>query len=107
MMWPMGHRAGPPIGHIHPMVCASAWATGPQRTAKGTVLLFPGRTEYIEKYGRAARDLYQRGFATLTVDWRGQGLADRMLEDARIGHVHYFTDYQKDVAAMIAGRASA
>ena len=71
------------------------------KDANGTVLLFPGRSEYIEKYGRAARDLYQRRFATLTVDWRGQGLADRMLEDARIGHVQYFTDYQKDVAAMI------
>ena len=71
------------------------------KDANGTVLLFPGRSEYIEKYGRAARDLYQRGFATLTVDWRGQGLADRMLEDARIGHVQYFTDYQKDVAALI------
>ena len=45
---------------------------------KGTVLLFPGRTEYVEKYGRAAGDLLARGFATVAIDWRGQGLADRL-----------------------------
>ena len=66
----------------------------------GTVLLFPGRTEYIEKYGRTARDLADLGMATLVIDWRGQGLADRMLEDPRTGHVGVFEDYQHDVAAM-------
>lgn len=70
--------------------------------AKGTVLLFPGRTEYVEKYAPAAGDLAQRGFATLVIDWRGQGLADRLLDDVRIGHVGVFADYQKDVAAMVA-----
>ena len=69
--------------------------------AKGTVFLFPGRTEYIEKYGRAAGDLYRRGFGTISVDWRGQGLADRPLDDPRVGHVGRFTDYQKDVAALL------
>lgn len=69
---------------------------------KGTVLLFPGRTEYIEKYGVCAQELATRGYATLAVDWRGQGLADRLLQDARIGHVARFTDYQQDVAAVLA-----
>ena len=68
----------------------------------GTVLLFPGRTEYIEKYGRAAQDLAARGLATFAIDWRGQGLADRLTDDPATGHVHWFADYQKDVSAMIA-----
>lgn len=72
----------------------------PEGEAKGTVLLFPGRTEYIEKYGPVAADLSQNGYATLTVDWRGQGLAARMLKDTRLGHVADFADYQKDVAAL-------
>ena len=55
--------------------------------ATGTVLMFPGRTEYAEKYGRVAADLADLGFHTLAIDWRGQGLADRMLEDRRAGHV--------------------
>lgn len=73
------------------------------RTAKrGTVLLFPGRSEYVEKYGRAARDLARRGFATVSIDWRGQGLADRLLPNPALGHVDRFSDYQADVAAMMA-----
>ncbi|KAB2541942.1 hydrolase [Salipiger aestuarii] len=70
--------------------------------AAGTVLLFPGRTEYVEKYGRVAKDLAGHGYHTLTIDWRGQGLADRMHTDPRAGHVTLFRDYQFDVDAMVA-----
>ena len=69
--------------------------------AKGTVLLFPGRTEYIEKYGITAAELASRGLATIAVDWRGQGLADRLADDPLLGHVESFSDYQKDVAALM------
>ena len=69
--------------------------------AKGTVLLFPGRTEYVEKYGRAARDLLQRGYATVAIDWRGQGIAARLQPNPALGHVAEFTDYQLDLAAVM------
>lgn len=69
---------------------------------KGTVLLFPGRTEYVEKYGHSARDLTARGYSCLAIDWRGQGLADRLLDDPAKGHVTRFLDYQLDVDAVIA-----
>jgi lysophospholipase len=78
---------------------AGFWPEG----SKGTALLFPGRTEYVEKYGRAAADFAARGYATATVDWRGQGLADRLLPDPMKGHVGHFGDYQHDVAALIDG----
>ncbi|MEM6727697.1 MAG: alpha/beta hydrolase, partial [Pseudomonadota bacterium] len=68
---------------------------------KGTVLIFPGRTEYAEKYGRAAAEYAARGFATISIDWRGQGIAERLLPDSRIGHVIRFRDYQQDVAAVM------
>ena len=35
------------------------------------------RAEYIEKYGMSAVEFAKAGFATLAVDWRGQGLAGR------------------------------
>ena len=73
----------------------------PVEGAKGTVLLFPGRTEYIEKFGLTAHALAARGLGTFCVDWRGQGLADRLIDDHAIGHVESFQDYQKDVAAMM------
>ncbi|MEM8536265.1 MAG: alpha/beta hydrolase [Pseudomonadota bacterium] len=74
----------------------------PLAGAKGTVLIFPGRTEFVEKYGRAAADFQARGFASLAVDWRGQGIADRMMKNRAIGHVGAFVDYQHDVAATVA-----
>ncbi|MBL4927586.1 alpha/beta hydrolase [Fuscibacter oryzae] len=70
--------------------------------AKGTVILLPGRTEYIEKYGRAATDLAARGYAMLTIDWRGQGLADRPMPDRLVGHVEHFDEYQRDLDATLA-----
>jgi lysophospholipase len=73
----------------------------PISNAKGSVIIFPGRTEYIEKYGAVAADLAQAGYGTLTVDWRGQGLADRLIADAALGHVADFTDYQQDVRALM------
>lgn len=73
----------------------------PQGDAQGTVMLFPGRTEYVEKYGDAAAEFVRRGFAALAVDWRGQGLADRLLDDPRVGHVEQFPDYQYDVRATL------
>lgn len=68
----------------------------------GTVMMFPGRTEYIEKYGDTAAEFASRGFAFLAIDWRGQGLADRLLDDPRVGHVDQFSDYQQDVHATLA-----
>ena len=69
--------------------------------AKGTVLIFPGRTEFIEKYGATAKALQERGYASLAIDWRGQGIADRMTPNRAIGHVGVFADYQNDVAAVM------
>jgi len=68
----------------------------------GTVLLFPGRSEYVEKYGRAAADLAARGFATVAIDWGGLGLAAKLAANPHKGHVGKFSDYQRDVAATLA-----
>jgi len=68
---------------------------------KGTVIIFPGRTEFVEKYGNAAQEFTQAGFATCAIDWRGQGLADRMQPDRGLGYVRDFADYQLDVTAAM------
>ena len=68
---------------------------------RGTVVLLPGRTECIEKYGRAAGELGRRGYSVITVDWRGQGLADRALPDRMSGHVGDFAEYQEDMDAVM------
>ena len=73
----------------------------PEGTSIGTVLLFPGRTEYLEKYALIAGRLAAEGFAVLAIDWRGQGRSDRLLNDTRAGHITDFADYQTDVVEMV------
>lgn len=85
-----------------PRIRMAAWRGAGQ---KGTVLLLPGRTEYIEKYGPAAAEMAARGYAMLAVDWRGQGLADRVIADPLKGHVARFSDYQLDMTAVLAAAA--
>jgi len=63
----------------------------------GTVCLFGGRTEFIEKYFEAVADLRRRGFAVATMDWRGQGGSDRLLPNPRKGHVRDFADFDADL----------
>src|SRR5438132_11687117 len=75
------------------------WAPPPGR--KGTVCLFQGRAEYIEKYFETVRDLRARGFAVATLDWRGQGLSDRALHNPRKGYVRNFSQYQIDLETFI------
>lgn len=74
----------------------AVWPEG----GKGTVLLFPGRTEYCEKYGRVATDLAAAGYGMVAFDWRGQGLADRPQHRRDMGHVVSFDEYREDVAAF-------
>jgi len=68
---------------------------------KGTVCVFPGRAEFIEKYFEVVRDARARGFAVAILDWRGQGLSERALPNARKGHVYDFTEYDRDLEAFV------
>lgn len=68
---------------------------------RGTVLIAPGRTEYIEKYGLVVADLAAAGWGALVIDWRGQGLSDRALPDSLTGHVGDFAEYQRDLHAVL------
>lgn len=70
------------------------------RPVRGTVCIFQGRGEQIEKYFRVVEDLRRRGFAVATFDWRGQGGSARLLRNTRAGHVRRFSDYARDIAAF-------
>jgi len=68
---------------------------------RGTVCVFSGRGEFIEKYFETVRDLRQRGYAVAIIDWRGQGHSARRLNNPLKGHVGNFSEYQLDVAAFV------
>ena len=73
----------------------------PPAGRKGTVCLFPGRAEFIEKYFETVRDLRARGFAVAMLDWRGQGGSQRLLRNPRKGYVRRFADYDIDLATFM------
>jgi hypothetical protein len=50
------------------MLFAPEPKTNDART-RGTAIVCPGRTEFIEKYFEVARDLQGRGFAVVIFDW--------------------------------------
>jgi lysophospholipase len=75
------------------------WA--PPSGRKGTVCVFTGRSETIEKYFETVRDLRDRGFAVAMIDWRGQGHSSRRLRDPRKGYVRSFADYEVDVETFV------
>lgn len=74
-------------------------ATAPQ--PRGSVVINPGRTEFIEKYFEIIGELRARGFAVLVHDWRGQGLSDRLTPDPLLGHAGALNDFLADHAALL------
>lgn len=76
------------------------WPAGDGKR-KGTVCVFPGRAEMIEKYFEVVTELRERGFAVAVLDWRGQGGSARALADPRKGHVGDFAEYQLDLDAFM------
>lgn len=60
---------------------------------RGTCIVCPGRTEFIEKYFEVAHELIDRGFAVLILDWPGQGRSERLLDDSLKGHIDRFETF--------------
>jgi lysophospholipase len=73
----------------------------PPAGRRGTVCIFQGRGEWIEKYFETVRDLRARGFAVAAIDWRGQGFSDRALRDRHKGHVGDFSEYDSDLETFM------
>ncbi len=73
----------------------------PVQRRQGTVCIFPGRAEFIEKYFEVVQEARQRGLAVSVLDWRGQGLSQRALSDPRKGHVESFREYDLDLECFV------
>jgi lysophospholipase len=73
----------------------------PNAPRRGTVCVFTGRGDMIEKYFEVVEELRRRGFAVAVLDWRGQGGSARRLRDPRKGYVRNFNDYQLDLETLV------
>ena len=80
---------------------AARWAADAGTAAKGTVLLFHGYGEFIEKYYEVICELRERGYAVATFDWRGQGLSERLIGDSHKGYVSSFSDFVSDAIMVL------
>jgi lysophospholipase len=69
--------------------------------ARGAIIVAPGRTEFVEKYFEVIRELQARGFAVFCIDWRGQGLSGREVENSLKGHIVSFDDPVNDLSTAL------
>ena len=69
--------------------------------ASGTVVLVHGRTEFLEKYTEVIVELNQRNLDVWAMDWRGQGLSDRVLDHPQKGYIDRFETYVGDLAWFV------
>jgi len=69
--------------------------------ARGSVIVAPGRTEFIEKYFEVIRELQSRGFSVFCIDWRGQGLSGREVDNGLKGHFASFDDPVNDLSTAL------
>lgn len=65
------------------------------------MLLFNGLTEFIEKYQEVADDLTTRGLEVLSLDWGGQGLSHRLLENTQKIHTRDYADRLAEAQALV------
>lgn len=85
-------------------LCAARF--GPPNAAdapRGRCLFLPGYTEFIEKHLESVGELTARGFDVVTLDWRGQGLSDRLLPDRHKGHIDRIETHLEDLQAVLNG----
>jgi len=71
------------------------------KNPKALCFIFPGLSEYCEKYFEVTRDLIARGFAVAVLDWRGQGLSWRHLPDHEKRHNDDFANDTEDGKVFI------
>jgi lysophospholipase len=71
------------------------------KSHRGAVVVLGGRAEFMEKYFETIGELNIRGFDAFSLDWRGQGLSDRMLADRSRGYVSAYGDYVADLKLIL------
>ncbi len=79
---------------------AAIWPNPTGVPTKGTFFIFPGKSEYVEKYFEVVSELSQRGFAVVVMDWRGQGLSHRDNRENTFGHIADFDLFFEDFDAL-------
>jgi lysophospholipase len=70
-------------------------------TEKAVALFLTGRAEYYLKYEHFFNDLNNAGITVFTMDHRGQGASERILENSQKGYVENFDHFIDDAAYFV------
>ena len=73
------------------------WPT-PSQAPRGSLLFFPGRGDFYEKYLESLEEWHRAGWKVTAADWRGQAGSGRLGDDPLTGHVEDFSDWVGDLA---------
>jgi lysophospholipase len=93
---PSGAKVGQMVARDGIKLRYALWETTASERL-GTVCVFQGRGEFIEKYFETITDLRRRGFGVATMDWRGQGGSDRLLKNRLKSHIEDFSQFDGDL----------
>jgi len=80
----------------------AVWLPGGER--RGTLIVLPGHQEFAEKYEELAEWATYRSWEVRFLEWRGQGLSDRVLEDRQKAHHRDFAIPARDLADWLDAR---
>ncbi len=72
----------------------------PESGARGSILFFPGRGDFYEKYLDVLDHWHARGWQVTASDWRGQGASGRLGKDGYTGHIDDFAIWVDDLAGL-------
>ncbi len=67
---------------------------------RGSILFFPGRGDFYEKYLETLEYWHQSGWRVTAMDWRGQAGSGRLGNDPVTGHIGDFSVWVDDLAAF-------
>lgn len=65
----------------------------PEEPSRGSVVILPGRGDFLEKYAQLAAFLSARGYGVYNLDWPGQGSSGRLGHHPQAGHIGSYNDY--------------
>lgn len=65
---------------------------------RGSILFFPGRGDFYEKYLETLEEWHRAGWRVTAADWRGQAGSGRLGKDAVTGHIADFALWIDDLA---------
>lgn len=97
---------------IPPAAAESIWTAGDGHAVRridwpgagtaprGSILFFPGRGDFYEKYLETLEEWHRAGWRVTAADWRGQAGSGRLGKDDVTGHVEDFSVWVDDLAAL-------